>query len=108
VLPHFLIWFYPESCLPEYCATNSQIIHAGCWGALHIPHSQHFSPYYAYSCSDCTEKKIHHEVQQDIPGPPTDSRSNWGSGLSTTMRRCTGCQHEDGPWVSAKLVGGYW
>lgn len=60
-----------------------------------------------YYCSKCKENDIEHEVI-DIPGPPTTSKSDWGPGLPTTLRKCTGCGDTDGPWVSADIVGGHW
>ena len=58
-----------------------------------------------YWCSHCKQDGIEHEVV-NIPGPSTNQHSSWGAGLPTTMRQCTTCKREDGPWVSAALVGG--
>ncbi len=58
-----------------------------------------------YDCRECLKAKIPHQVI-DVPGLSTDRSSYWGPGLPTTMRHCTNCQAEDGPWVSAELVGG--
>ena len=60
-----------------------------------------------YWCVECQKMGITHEVI-DIPGPATDAACHWGAGLPTTLRHCTGCEAEDGPWVSSKLVGGFW
>ena len=54
-----------------------------------------------YYCKPCKDSGIEHEVIK-VPGPHTDS------GIPTTLRRCTGCLAEDGPWVSADHVGGGW
>ena len=58
-------------------------------------------------CLDCKEANRQHQVSE-IPGPTSTKDSNWGPGLPTTMRLCSGCGFEDGPWVSAELVGGGW
>lgn len=60
-----------------------------------------------YECRNCKADGKEHEVK-DIPGPHTDSRSSWGEGLPTTLRLCSGCGHQDGPWVSSEIVGGGW
>jgi len=60
-----------------------------------------------YDCSSCLESGRTHEVI-DVAGPFTGPSSCWGSGLPTTKRHCTGCGFEDGPWISAELVGGGW
>ncbi len=60
-----------------------------------------------YWCTSCHEQGIEHEVI-DIPAGHTDNTSQWGSGIARTMRHCTACGHEDGPWVSAGDVGGGW
>ncbi len=57
-----------------------------------------------YYCKRCKDAGIEHKVI-DIPGPITDDECDFGPGLPTTMRHCTGCSAEDGPWVSAELVG---
>jgi hypothetical protein len=49
-----------------------------------------------YVCAECESKGIKHKVI-DMPGPPTDTRSDWGAGLPTTMRKCTACDFQDGP-----------
>jgi hypothetical protein len=60
-----------------------------------------------YDCEDCRAKGIPHQVVE-VPGRLTTDRSYWGSGLPTTMRECTGCGAQDGPWVSTSLVGDGW
>lgn len=62
-----------------------------------------------YRCSHCSKLALplEHEVIQ-VPGPLTTKRSDWGPGIPTTMRKCTCCGFEDGPWVSAEEVGGGW
>lgn len=60
-----------------------------------------------YNCRDCSRDGESHEVVH-VPGPPTGASSTWGPGLPTTMRHCTRCGAEDGPWVSADIVGGGW
>jgi hypothetical protein len=57
-----------------------------------------------YHCKDCHEHGIEHKII-DIAGPYTDQYSCWGKGIPTTMRRCTACNREDGPWVSTAIVG---
>ena len=58
-----------------------------------------------YWCKECHNQGINHEVV-NIIGPQTSSSCQWGAGLPTTMRHCTGCGAEDGPWISSDLVGG--
>lgn len=60
-----------------------------------------------YDCRTCRDNGTPHEVI-DVAGRPTTSASCWGEGIPTTMRHCTGCWHEDGPWVSADIVCGGW
>jgi hypothetical protein len=60
-----------------------------------------------YDCTDCKAAGFDHDVV-DVPGPSTDKRSCWGAGLPTTMRECTCCKRQDGPWVSSDIVGGGW
>jgi hypothetical protein len=60
-----------------------------------------------YYCVACKKAGREHEVIE-VSGPQTDLSSQWGSGVPTTMRRCSGCGAEDGPWVSSKIVGGGW
>ena len=60
-----------------------------------------------YDCSNCLADGIEHRII-DIQGPLTDRSSHWGSGLPTTLRQCTACGRQDGPWISADIVGGGW
>jgi len=60
-----------------------------------------------YECQDCKQLGIEHQVVM-VPGPPTDKRSDWGANVPTTMRECTACRRQDGPWVSSEIVGGGW
>lgn len=60
-----------------------------------------------YYCEDCKEAGKEHEII-DVPDSPTTSHSHWGAGVPSHKRRCTGCGAEDGPWVKAEHVGGYW
>lgn len=46
MIPSFLIWFYPDSCIPDGCVMNLQIVNEGRWDLLSIHHSQRFAPYY--------------------------------------------------------------
>lgn len=59
-----------------------------------------------YNCEHCLAAGTPHNII-NIPGPPTNSRSTWGPGFPTTMRQCTNCKRQDGPWISANLVGDY-
>ena len=62
-----------------------------------------------YRCSYCSNLPLPLEHQViHVQGPPTTKRSDWGPGIPTTMRKCTCCGFEDGPWVSALEVGGCW
>jgi hypothetical protein len=60
-----------------------------------------------YQCSMCLKYEIPHFVIE-VAGPATDHRSCWGSGVATYQRCCTHCGRRDGPWVSAKDVGGWY
>ena len=55
-----------------------------------------------YDCKDCTEKNIEHAIVEE-PGPPVERNTQTAlKGDSTTIRRCTGCNRQDGPWVPAE------
>ncbi len=58
-------------------------------------------------CRDCKQSEQEHEVIKVSDGV-TDRYSDWGSGVPTIIHRCTGCGRENGPWVSANVVGGGW
>lgn len=60
-----------------------------------------------YECENCKESGYDHRVI-DVPGPLTDKRSDWGAGKPTTMRKCTRCGFQDGPWISTDIVGDRW
>lgn len=60
-----------------------------------------------YDCVACKEKGIEHEVKT-VPAGFTNHNSTWGSGIPTTKKQCSNCGTEDGPWVSASMVGGCW
>lgn len=51
-----------------------------------------------YYCNYCEDKE--HEVVE-ISGPPTTKYSQ------STMRMCTRCKRQDGPWISSDLIMGY-
>ena len=60
-----------------------------------------------YDCEHCKAVGITHEVQSFADGA-TDMHSNWGPGIPTTIRVCSGCGRWDGGWVSTDSVGGGW
>lgn len=59
-----------------------------------------------YECIDCSKHSIEHYIIEINHGY-TDKKSCWGVGLPTTIRKCSNCQRQDGPWVDARLVEGY-
>lgn len=60
-----------------------------------------------YYCVPCRGAIRAHAIE-DRPAGHTTRSSTWGAGVATTVRHCTGCGAEDGPWVSAQDVGGGW
>jgi hypothetical protein len=58
-------------------------------------------------CIDCKNAGREHAVEDRREGF-TSRHSFWGEGIPTTIRVCTGCGAQDGPWVSADIVGGMW
>lgn len=58
-------------------------------------------------CRDCKREGIEHEIVSE-PYEVTNKYSDWGPRIPTTKYRCTGCQRENGPWVSASIVGEGW
>ena len=58
-------------------------------------------------CQDCRDAGRNHTVDDKSAGH-TNQSSHWGSGVPRTIRVCSGCGAQDGPWVSAELVGGCW
>ena len=58
-----------------------------------------------YDCSRCKRKGIAHSVDE-LPAGYTSNASHWGSGLPKTIRKCSSCGHQDGPWSNADIVGG--
>ena len=61
--------------------------------------------YNVYFCSQCRAEGKEHRIEERPDGVTSD-RSFWGAGIPSFKRVCTGCGSEDGPWVSAALVGG--
>lgn len=60
-----------------------------------------------YECKHCKEEGKEHTIS-DVSRGYTDRSSCWGEGVPVTYRVCSGCQREDGGWVSADIVGGGW
>jgi hypothetical protein len=58
-------------------------------------------------CTVCRAAGRDHQIVE-FASERTTRDSDWGPGLPTTKRRCTNCGFEDGPWVSASIVGGGW
>lgn len=56
-----------------------------------------------YDCIACREAGLEHEVIYVDHGV-TDDTCRYGAGIPRTMRRCTTCGVEDGPWVSSQYV----
>lgn len=62
---------------------------------------------YKNTCKDCKSNGVEHHIIS-VPYGVTDRWSSWGAGIPTTINRCTGCDRENGPWVSSSIVGGGW
>ncbi|MEO5646095.1 MAG: hypothetical protein ABIO57_03455 [Candidatus Paceibacterota bacterium] len=54
-----------------------------------------------YDCNDCLQNKVEHKIIT-IPGPPSEGGQTSYRGEATTLRECTGCGAQDGPWVMAQ------
>jgi hypothetical protein len=53
-----------------------------------------------YDCADCLKEGIEHKIIIKS-GPPACGNEVSMKGDATTIRVCTGCGREDGPWVPA-------
>jgi hypothetical protein len=56
-----------------------------------------------YDCVDCLKQNIAHQIVR-IPGPPAEATTQSAmKGEATTLRECTSCGAQDGPWVIAQV-----
>jgi len=54
-------------------------------------------------CLPCKTAGKKHRVIY-VRGAKTNSSSEWGPKIPTTMRRCTSCGATDGPWIKIKDI----
>lgn len=56
-----------------------------------------------YDCVDCLRENIPHQIIT-VPGPDVEHNTQTAlRGDATTLRQCTGCGAQDGPWVPAQF-----